>query len=81
MLAAPLKIWQGGKNAPRIVYHHSNVVFLWVAPQPPCDGLKDPKYAMYKRVQKQSMGYIWVDVNKPNLVNMNEKNVLNMTIF
>jgi len=46
-----VKMWQGGKNALRIVYHHANVVFLCVAPQPPCHGLKDPKYAMDKRVK------------------------------
>ena len=51
VLAAPLKLWQGGKSAPRIISHHANVVFMWVAPQPPCHGLKDPIYAMDKRVK------------------------------
>jgi hypothetical protein len=41
----------GGKFADRIVSNHSNVVFLWVAPQPPCHYLKDPLYAMSKRVK------------------------------
>jgi len=40
----------GGKSADRIVSNHPNVVFLWVAPQPPCHYLKDPLYAMSKRV-------------------------------
>jgi len=43
-------MWQGGKFAPRIISHHANVVFLWAAPKPPCHGLKEPKYAMDKRV-------------------------------
>jgi len=51
VLAAPLKIWQGGKYAPRIISCHANVIFLWVAPQPPCHRLKDPEYAMDKRVK------------------------------
>jgi len=45
-----LLLMAGGKSADRIVSNHPNVVFLWVAPQPPCHDLKDPLYAMSKRV-------------------------------
>jgi len=45
-----LLLMAGGKSADRIVSNHPNVVFLWVAPQPPCHYLKDPLYAMSKRV-------------------------------
>jgi len=41
----------GGKSADRIVSNRPNVVFLWVAPQPPCHYLKDPLYAMSKSLR------------------------------